>query len=212
MISCLLSSLGCGGKSQWAFPGPQQSLDGLALAWGREQFIALSFMCSANQGKACPIICTIVCSSSESPTTVNWLDELKRASWMRAGTLANDYGEKVSNTDGEFNIAAEDAQWGWRGADIGQPTIVIVACFAVLCGLFGKYWLTSHVQSTHFPVQMMNTCISWTKKFYWYRRKLYTQLSSLYHTLSAICGIEALFHQISESTRSLMFDCTVAIG
>jgi hypothetical protein len=31
---------------------------------------------------------------------------------MRAGTLANDYGEKVSNTDGEFNIAAEDAQWG----------------------------------------------------------------------------------------------------
>jgi hypothetical protein len=31
---------------------------------------------------------------------------------MRVGTLANGYGEKVSNTDGEFNIAAEDAQWG----------------------------------------------------------------------------------------------------
>jgi hypothetical protein len=31
---------------------------------------------------------------------------------MRAGTLANSYDKKVSNTDGEFNIAAEDAQWG----------------------------------------------------------------------------------------------------
>jgi hypothetical protein len=56
----------------------------------------------------------------------------------------------------------------------------------VLYRFLGKYWLTSHVQSTHFPVQMMNTCISWTNKFYWYRRKPYTQLSSLYNTLSAL--------------------------
>jgi hypothetical protein len=26
------------------------------------------------------------------------------------------------------------------------------------------------------------------------------------------CGIEALFHQTDESTRSLMLECTVAIG
>jgi hypothetical protein len=62
---------------------------------------------------------------------------------MCGDILANSDGNTVSNKDEECNIAAEDAQWDRQGADVGQPTIIIVACFAVLRGFFGKYWLTS---------------------------------------------------------------------